>query len=153
MNKKLVALGLVVLLVVVGGVVFVMMRADKAATSTTKVREEDKAKQLELKFSDLQANYPPNPDACLATSDDTNLKIDAADQENIVNSVVSTVIDVPAGTNVDVYFKTYDKTVATGTSIYESTYGSYNFIAQKIPDNQNANQEKWVASKFVACKK
>lgn len=145
MDKKYVVLiGILVLVIIVGGIGFVM-RTNKSSSATS--TQSDGQTQLTLKFSGLQAHYPSNPETCLATSNDPGLKPDGTDQTDIENAVASTVIDIPAGTNIDVHIKSYDKTSATGTSIYESTYGSYNFTAKK------PNQGSWVVTKFVACKK
>jgi len=150
MNKKYVALVLIIILVIIGGIALALNHTNKQVSSTTEAQKESSTKQLALKFSDLQASYPQNPAACLTTSDDASLKLEAIDQANIVNAVMGTVIDIPAGTNVDIHVKTYDKAVATGTSIYESTYGSYNFTARKVPAS-SSDKESWAVYKFEAC--
>lgn len=136
----MVLIGIVLLLAIAGGVVFAIKMS---STGTVK---NDEPAQASFTFSELQANYPAQPEACLATSRDTSLTLDATEQTDIENSVIGVIIDVPAGTNADIYVKTHDKTSATGTSVYESTYGTYNFTAKK------ANQG-WVVTKFLACAK
>ncbi len=150
-KKYIVLLGILVLIVVAGGI-GLAKKSNKPDSSAASAQSSGDT-QLNLKFSDLQAHYPPEPDACLANNDDPSLKLDAADQANIVDAVVGTVIDIPAGTNVDVHVKTYDETNATGTSVYESTYGAYNFTAKKHNAKGNSNQGSWVVTDFVACKK
>lgn len=61
-------------------------------------------------------------------------------------SVVTSIIDIPAGTNVDIFYKSYSKDEAEGTAVYESTYGSYNFASVKTKNG-------WITTDFVACKK
>ncbi|MGV9002008.1 MAG: hypothetical protein ACOH18_03590 [Candidatus Saccharimonadaceae bacterium] len=152
MNKKyLVLIGILVLVLAIGGILLAT-QTNKSNPPSTEVKNNDQT-QLSLKFSDLQANYPSNPDTCLATATDTNLTIDTTDQSDIENSVAGTIIDIPAGTNVNAYLKTYDKTNATGTAVYESTYGSYNFTAKKTTTSVESNQTSWIVTKFIACKK
>ncbi len=145
----MVLIGIVVLAIVAGGVWFVKQTNKPDASVASK--QSDGQTQLNLKFSDLQANYPQKPEACLATNDDAELTLDTASRTNIENSVVATIFDIPAGTNVDVHLKTYDKANATGTSIYESTYGSYNFTAKKM--DAGVNKGSWIVTQFEACKK
>ena len=150
MNKKYIVLLLVVVLAVAGALTYFVSRSD--SDSSQDQVQSSEPKQLSLTFSELQSNYPSNPDACLATSDAADLKIDASDRSAIENANLGTIIDIPAGTNVDIFVKTHSDTTATGTSIYESTYGSYNFTAQKVTD-PGSGSSHWVVSEFVACKR
>lgn len=147
MNKKYLLVLLVIILVAAGIIILMKIGDNSTPSSAGQVQESTRPEQLSLKFSDMQANYPANPDQCLATSVDPSLKLDAGDQMAIESAVGMTVIDMPAGTNFDTYVKTYNETVATGTTVYESTYGSYNFTAEK------AGQSTWLVTTFVACKK
>lgn len=148
MKKKYIVLtGALALVVIVGGVVLVT-QMNKPGSPGTDAQSNGQT-PLMLTFSELQAHYPSKPEACLATSDDPALKLSSTDKNDIENVVIGTVIDIPAGTNVDVHVKSYDNTGATGTSVYESTYGSYNFTAKKT----NGSQGNWTVSQFVACKK
>lgn len=151
MNKKSIALIGVCVLIMAASIWFVK-QANNSNSSATNVQSDGQT-QLMLKFSNLQASYPSDPEVCLVTHDDPDLKLDATDKTGIENAVVGTIIDIPAGTNVAVYVKTYDKTDAAGTAIYESTYGSYNFTAKKTNTDAGSNQDSWVVTKFVACKK
>lgn len=150
MNKKYVALiGILVLAVMVG--IGLVMLTNNNSSSATPVQDNKQA-YVSHTFSYMQAHYPTNPEVCLATSNDPSLKVDAIDRTDIENSVVGTITDIPAGTNVDVYVKTYDKTNITGSSLYESTYGTYNFIAKKAKANASSQSEEWLVTTFEACK-
>ena len=141
-KKYIVLIGILIFIVLLGGVVFVLWN---------KSTQGDEQTQLTLKFSDLQAHYPSDPASCLTTNDDPNLTLNTSDQAGIESAAFGTVIDIPAGTSGNVHIKTYDKTSATGTLLFESTYGNYNFTAKKA--DANTNQESWVVTTFVACKK
>lgn len=150
MNKKYTILLFVAVLAIAGALTYFVSRSDSDSSQNQVQGREPK--QLSLTFSELQANYPSSTDACLTTSDAADLAVDSSDRSAIESANLGTIIDIPAGTNVDVFVKTYDDSRATGTSIYESTYGSYNFTAQKVADPGSGGSH-WVVSKFVACKK
>lgn len=137
---------IIVIVVIIVGVVLLQQ-------STTQTSSQAQTQSsLSFTFSDLQANYPQNPAACLATAEQSDVAVDQATKNDIDMTLASTIIDIPAGTNVDVYLKTFDKTVATGTIVYESTYGSYNFTAKKT-DSRDAQSASWIVTKFAACTK
>ncbi|HSW65712.1 MAG TPA: hypothetical protein VLI54_01055 [Bacillota bacterium] len=84
--------------------------------------------------------------ACLV--DNTALSIGDADQSGIETVVLGRLTHVPAGTNVDIYYATYDGKTANGSAIYPGTYGTYNFTVKKAsPAND------WQLTAFDACKK
>jgi hypothetical protein len=91
--------------------------------------------------------------SCLQPHNNTALKVDSQDSTFIGNNVASSIIDVAAGTNVDVFFKTYTSTRATGTAVYGGKYGSYNYVAQKVADNKTNNYVGgWKITSLVPCK-
>lgn len=131
MNKKVIGIAVVVvLLVVAGGITFGILHNKQSASTETK-----------------SATAP----ACLASSDNPDLKISSEDQTYIPNAVVTGRKDVPAGTNVTVYVKTYDGTTAAGSALYPGNYGSYNFTIEK-GETINSYQGGWSVTSFVACK-
>lgn len=89
--------------------------------------------------------------ACLQTQENTALAVPDNDASSIANASTLSIIDVPAGTNVDVYIKTYSSTKATGTAIYSGKYGSYNFEAGKASKG-DAYTNGWQITQFNACK-
>lgn len=140
MSKKgyLVAGIFVFILVVGGSVVFAISRNNQSNPTT---------------LNKARANSSTTPPVCLAESDNPNLKVDSQDQTYIVNAVIANIIDVPAGTNVDVHIKTYDSVTATGSSVYAGNYGSYNFTAKKTgTETTNSYQGNWKVTEFLACK-
>lgn len=93
------------------------------------------------------------PPACLQRSNNPNLLVNAEDKTFIDNTIVSSIIDVPAGTNVDIYLKSYDGTRASGTGVYSGKYGSYNFTAKKTSSNAGDDYVGgWELEKFEVCK-
>jgi hypothetical protein len=66
------------------------------------------------------------------------------DRNTIELAAISYLIDVPAGTNVDVKIASYSKDVITGSDRYPSKYGSYNFTMNK----QNGD---WIITGFTRC--
>ena len=104
-------------------------------------------------LSQLKAKSSANPTTCLTEKDDPNIKADPQEQTYIANAAIANIIDIPAGTHVDVYLKTYDGSTATGTSIYAGKYGSYNFTAEKTgTETNNSYQGNWKIDAFAACK-
>lgn len=89
--------------------------------------------------------------ACLATNDSPNLAIPSEDQTHIVNTVMVQKTEVTAGAKVDVNVKTYDGTIATGSSVYPENDGSYNFTVKK-GSTSNDYQGGWQVTSFTACK-
>lgn len=93
------------------------------------------------------------PPACVQGSDDSNLSVEASDKTFIASTVAASIIDVPAGTNVDVNLRSYNSTNAAGTAIYPGTYGRYNFEAKKIAsNNKNSYDGGWKITHFESCK-
>lgn len=89
--------------------------------------------------------------ACLQTKDNSALSVASQNSNFIGNAVATSIIDVPAGTNVDVYFKSFDNTNATGTAIYAGKYGTYNFTAIKTQTGPSYTGG-WTITHFAACK-
>jgi hypothetical protein len=108
--------GIVVILGVVAVVLLMQNRSDEYTRHT---------------LSETKANAPVNPAACTAKSDDPNLKISASEQTDIFNAVVTSITDIPAGTEVNVYVASYDNATTNGSIVYAGDYGSYNFTATK----------------------
>ncbi len=84
--------------------------------------------------------------ACLV--DNTALSINADDQSGIETVVLGRLTHVPAGTNVDIYYATYDGKTVNGSAIYPGSYGTYNFTVKKA-----ASASDWQLTAFDSCKK
>lgn len=89
--------------------------------------------------------------ACLEDAEGPNLNIGTEARSAIENMVVSSIIDVPAGTNVDVYLRTYDGASATGLATYAGRYGSYNFTAKHTSGSTDSSFGGWKIIRFDAC--
>lgn len=90
---------------------------------------------------------------CLLKQDDSSLVIPTAESTYITNAAMTGIIDVPAGTNVDVHIETYDGTNATGTSVYPDKYGSYNFTVKKTGnDSTDTYTGGWLITEIKACR-
>jgi len=103
-------------------------------------------------LSDVQRTLKDNSPTCLKSS--KTVSIPASDEHGLETAVVSAIIDVPAGTNVDVRVATITATKATGSSKYAGTYGTYNYVAEKVADSPSSDQSPniWKVTSFVACK-
>ncbi|HSX30602.1 MAG TPA: hypothetical protein VLE99_01675 [Candidatus Saccharimonadales bacterium] len=96
---------------------------------------------------------PTNRPVCLQPHENTALKVSATDNTTIGNTVATSISDALAGTNVDVYLKTYDGKNATGTAVYGGKYGNYNFVIKKIAaQTGNTFTGGWKVTQFKACK-
>lgn len=79
---------------------------------------------------------------CLAA--DATLTIPDDEHRAIELSAVSYLVDVPAGTEVDVRIATYSDNKVTGSDHYPDKYGNYNFAMDK-------RSEGWVVTDFERC--
>jgi hypothetical protein len=137
-NKRVgILIGTVVIILGVGVGVGIMLHHNEPYSPTT--------------FARLQsASSRP---VCLEKHNNTNLKVDSKDNYYIGNVIATSVTDALAGTNVNVYFKTFDGSNATGTAAYSSYYGSYNFTVKKTASNATNNfVGGWSVTRFQACK-
>ncbi|MCA9325085.1 hypothetical protein KDA23_03415 [Candidatus Saccharibacteria bacterium] len=88
---------------------------------------------------------------CLQKTDNDKLNINSQNETAIANAVATSITDVPAGTNVDVYLHSFGQIQATGTAIYQNDYGQYNFTVQKIGDTSDPYTGGWDVTQFGAC--
>jgi hypothetical protein len=77
-------------------------------------------------------------------TEDATLTVPAKERSAIEMAAVSYLIDVPAGTNVDVKLATYSTDRVTGSDHYPVKYGNYNFAMVK-------QSEGWVITDFKRC--
>lgn len=100
-------------------------------------------------------------DECLMNSDETKSAVAKTEPEvsdevkedlyysetlNFDGILLSQIIDVPAGTQADVSFNSFDGTVAKGSVKYYGGYGSYNYEMTYL-----GNKGKWELTKLKAC--
>jgi hypothetical protein len=98
--------------------------------------------------------HAAKPPACLQTTKNPSLQVPDEEHTFIENNLASSITDVPAGTNVTAYIKTYDGKIATGSSVYSGKYGTYNFTAKKLHDNSvNDYVGGWKITALEVCKK
>lgn len=81
-----------------------------------------------------------------ATNDDS-IKLSKENEAGIQIAASTYLIDVPAGTNVDINIAHYSESEVSGSSIYPDKYGKYNFTA-----NKKDNASNWEITSFEACK-
>ena len=89
--------------------------------------------------------------ACIQKQKNAKLTVSKQDADYVGNAAALSIIDIPAGTNVDVHLKTFSSTAATGTAVYDGTYGSYNFVATKTAASDGFTNG-WQINEFKACK-
>lgn len=90
-------------------------------------------------------------ETCLILQDDPSVKMDTQEATFLANASVSSIIDIPAGTSVDLHVKTYDGKTATATQVYGGSYGSYNLTAQKVGDTSDTFSGGWKVISFHQC--
>ena len=61
-------------------------------------------------------------------------------------TVVSGIIDVPAGTQVDVTINSYSDGIATGSALYDGDYGDYNYSVKYL-----GQPSEWELVSLVGC--
>lgn len=94
---------------------------------------------------------PSNKPICLQKTNNASLTIGKQTTEFIGNAVATSITDVPAGTNVDVYFKTFGNSKATGSAVYSGSYGNSNFVAEKQARSDSEYTGGWKISELKAC--
>jgi hypothetical protein len=80
--------------------------------------------------------------ACLPAN--SHLSVPDNVRSDIEMRAISYLIDVPAGTNVDVKLATYTANTVTGSDYYPAKYGNYNFAMVKQSDG-------WHFTSFEHC--
>lgn len=104
-------------------------------------------------FAEVKANAPANPKVCVAKSHNPKLEIPYVDQTDIANAVSSSITDVPAGTNVNVYIGSYSGAKSAGSIMYDENYGTYNFsVTRKTDTSASFGTINWTIDTFFACK-
>lgn len=89
---------------------------------------------------------------CQQMTDNPKLNVSKEQSDFIGNAVATSIIDVPAGTNVDVHLKAFANSQATGTAIYGGKYGTYNFTAAQQVGSSDSFTGGWTITHFEACK-
>lgn len=89
-----------------------------------------------------KAKTTPATGACLKAND--KLDVPANVRSDIELTAMTYLIDVPAGTNVDIKLATYSTTTATGSDYYPDKYGTYNFAMSK-------DSSGWRITEFKRC--
>jgi hypothetical protein len=146
MNKKYLGIATIIIVVLAVLVAWVSAQQPRQSDSAKDTKNSGQPAQVTLKFSDVIASYPLDPKPCHHVAVNPDVVVDEKEKMMLEMSVMTSIIDIPAGTNVDVFYKSYGKDEAKGTAIYESTYGSYNFTSVKTKNG-------WITTDFVACKK
>lgn len=104
---------------------------------------EDASDQQAIVSSNyVDAKSTPVSGRCLSESPE--LKIGSSDRGRLELIAMSHLMDVPAGTEVDINFATYSYDQATGSSTYPEKYGSYNFVLTKKSGD-------WAVAEFKRC--
>jgi hypothetical protein len=89
-----------------------------------------------------KAKHTPIASKCL--EERAGLRISSDDRNTVEQVAISYLIDVPAGTNVDVKIASYSENEVTGSDRYPAEYGNYNFIMSK-------RSGTWVTTDFKHC--
>lgn len=139
MKNKLLLTAIALLLIVGAAGIFVALHRSKSISSTNVA----------------QAKASPAKESCKKA--DPNVRIATAERNTIELAVISHIINVPAGTNVDVHLADYSPSStpssASGAINYQGDYGTYNFAAEKSqPQTSHPQQMDWVITSFVRCK-
>jgi len=135
-NKRTSVIVSVVIVIALGVSVSLILRSNEQYSPTT--------------FSSLQRTH--SRPTCLQPNTNTGLRVDSQDTTYIGNIVATSITDARAGTNVNVYFKTYDGSNATGTAAYGGAYGNYNFTVKKVASNAtNPYVGGWKVTRFLSC--
>lgn len=77
-------------------------------------------------------------------ADNAGLKLAKSTRDTIEMNALGHLIDVPAGTNVDVRIASYSPTRVAGSDHYPAKYGDYNFVMTKQHDG-------WHFTEFRHC--
>lgn len=131
-NKR-VYIGIGVAVLIGGGIaVFMMNRLATPVPSLSSGMTYANAKRLPVTAS------------CLVADD--SLTISASQRNNIEQTAMSHLYDVPAGTNVDVLIASLSDDMMTGSDRYAGDFGSYNFSLKKVTNGD------WHFTSFERCR-
>jgi hypothetical protein len=137
MSKKVVFIGAAAVVVVVVASLLAFSRPQTGVSDSLRFAQAAKLKST----------------AKCTTKDNKSLPISAAERASLELVVIGHIIDVPAGTNVDVLFNHYDGQTASGSSLYEKNYGTYNFTVAKqsrSPSNSTPDGD-WQITAYTRC--
>lgn len=134
-KRLLIVLG-AVLIVVAAAVTGLAMHQNKPFTGTTLASIQSRSQKP----------------TCLQNAKQNAVPISSEQNEFVARAAATSIIDVPAGTNVDTYIKTYTGTKAVGTAYYGGTYGTYNFEATHKANSTDTYYGGWSITHFEACK-
>jgi hypothetical protein len=90
-----------------------------------------------------EAVRTPASETCLKSN--PAVTVPAGVRNSIELSAISYLMDVPAGTNVDVKLASYSTQHVTGSDQYPAKFGSYNFV-------MNKQRGDWIITDFKHCK-
>lgn len=134
-NKKVVATTVMGLIFIIAAVVFLLIRKEEYTPTT---------------LSNVPQSAPLA--ACVQPKENLDISVKPDDETFIANAVASSIVDVLAGTNVDVYLSSYEGSAASGSAIYADNFGNYNFTAEKKTSNETNNYVGgWEISKIEKC--
>lgn len=134
-NKRLVIVVSAMVVVVVAAAIGLTVHQNKPFTGTTLARLQSPAKKP----------------ACLQKAKENAVPISSEQNEFVAQAAATSIVDVPAGTTVDTYIKTYTDTKATGTAVYGGKYGTYNFEATHKANSTDPYFGGWSITHFEAC--
>jgi len=130
--KRIIITAAAVVVLVAAGVLAVRLRATSNGV-------------LPNTYAQARSSGRGAPKACLSAN--KNITLDDTARADLEMAVIGQLIDVPAGTNVDVNVATYDASAATGSEIYGKDFGTYNFTVRKD------NAGDWRVTSLVPCSK
>lgn len=125
----------VVVLLAIGGGVY-------AATRDTETKAKSTISDAKTPEYWKKAKATKATVACLKTND--TLNVPDGIRSDIEMSAMTYLIDVPAGTEVDVNLASYSANRVTGSDFYPDKFGTYNFTLQKDDGN-------WRVTEFKHC--
>jgi hypothetical protein len=134
MKKGLLIAGSIAVLCVIAAVVVVRQNNQQFSSGGIKL----------VRAKALVADTKP----CAKSNDAA--KLSSQERNSVEMAAISYIIDVPAGTNVDVNVASVTDDTVVGSDIYPAKYGSYNFTLKHVQPDTNGTG--WAVTSFKPCK-
>jgi hypothetical protein len=141
MKKKLLMGGGVILGIIAIVIVILLMRGTSASQENILTDSTYKEARVET------------PDSKPCEANDDKVRISSQERSDIEMTAISYLIDVPAGTNVDVRLASVSNDTVSGSAIYPDEFGKYNFTAVKQSENaaNTSSTKVWRLTAFKPC--
>ncbi len=147
-NRTILIVSALIIILVIGTILTVTLNSGGNIIKPGSTIEQAKSQSQGDKVACL-----PNNESAVQEIKETEPKSDQSESDpyysptmNFDGTLLSGIIDVPAGTQADVTFNSFQDNIAKGSANYESDYGDYNYEMKYL-----GQPGEWELVSLVAC--